>query len=274
MLNAGYILQWKGKWKRGKKLPLFLSAETSEQIRLGNLNIVFEEKDRSDLLISYNKLKKYRKARDDRFEGELKRNRIYYIVMRVLSTETPNRNYRYSGLSITDIMNARYDGHAFYFLRLEDDKRLVEECLSILERENIVKKTKIPSEDEPRYELVDPRWKSFATECSQLLENAIMMNLHLKWQNLRPPRPQERIYYEWCWGHRNADGHLNRVYQDYKRNKKIASKRDRQQIKELIEDLDYNIIDNSACICDCIVLNLHSIAANLSSFFFCSSSTS
>jgi hypothetical protein len=241
MLKAGYILQWKDKWKRGKKLPLFLSTETSEQIRLGSLNIIFEEKDRSDLLTSYNKLKKYRKTREDRFESELKRSRIYYIVMRVLSIETPYRNYRYPGLSITDIMNARYDGHAFCFLRLEEDKELVQECLNNLERENIVKEIKTPSEDESRYELVDLRWKSFVTECSQLLEDAVMMNFHLKWQNLRPPRPQERIYYEWCWGHRNADGHLNRVYQDYKRNKEIASKRDKQQIKELIEDLDYNI---------------------------------
>ncbi|MGH9974258.1 MAG: hypothetical protein ACRD8Z_00255, partial [Nitrososphaeraceae archaeon] len=242
MLDANYIFAAnRGDWKLGKKLSLCLSPETSEQIRLGNLVIKFDEREQSGISTSYTKLTKYHKAEEDRSESELKRSRIYYIVMRVLSIEVPNRHYKLPSFSVADIMNSRYDGHSFYFLRLEDDIQLVEECLRNLKREKIVREIKIPSQNEPCYELVDLRWKLFVTECSQLLEDSVMTNLHLKWANLRPPSPQERIYYEICWGDGHANGHLNRVYLDYKRNKEIASKRDKQQIKELIEDLDYNI---------------------------------
>lgn len=88
LLNAGYIFHKKEEWKRGKKLPLFLSNKTHEQLRLGNLTIEFKEK-YSNLLNSYKKLKKRDKLIEDRFKSETKRNRIYYIIMRVLSIETP-----------------------------------------------------------------------------------------------------------------------------------------------------------------------------------------
>lgn len=122
LLKAGYIFHEKEEWKQGKKLTLFLSNRTRQQLRLGNFNIEFDEENFS-LLSSYKKLKKHHKPIDDRFKSELKRNRIYYIILRVLSIEAPNKNYRYPGLSIADIINARYDGHAFYYLRLEDDKK-------------------------------------------------------------------------------------------------------------------------------------------------------
>ncbi|MGH9976262.1 MAG: hypothetical protein ACRD8Z_10570, partial [Nitrososphaeraceae archaeon] len=183
MLKAGYICHKKDKWVRGKKLPLFLANKTREQLRLDNLNIEFQEEEHSNLLNSYKKLKKRNESIEDRSKSELKRNRIYYIIMRALSIETPNKHYSYLGLSITDIINARYDGHAFYFLRLEDEKHLVEECISNLKEERIVKETTLPSQDESRYELIDPRWKSFVTECAQLLEDSLLMHLHLKWKN-------------------------------------------------------------------------------------------
>ncbi|MGH9976962.1 MAG: hypothetical protein ACRD8Z_14170, partial [Nitrososphaeraceae archaeon] len=96
LLNAGYIFYKKEQWKRGKKLPLYLSKKTRQQLRLGNLNIEFKE-ERPNVLISYKKLKKHHKSIEDRSKSELKRNRIYYIIMRALSIETPNKNYRYAG---------------------------------------------------------------------------------------------------------------------------------------------------------------------------------
>jgi hypothetical protein len=240
LLEARYIFEKKDEWIRGKKSPLLLSNKTREQLRLDNLNIEFKE-DHPNLLNSYKKLKKQRMSKEDRFKSELKRNRIYYIIMRALSIETPNRFYKYPGLSISDIINARYDGHAFYFLRLEDDKELVQECLNSLIRERIVSEIKIPSEDVTRYKLVDLRWKSFVTDCSHLLEDTITMELHLKWQNLRRPRPLERIYYESCWGDRSANGHLIRVYQNYQGNEEKSSDRYRQEIEDLLYDIDCNL---------------------------------
>ncbi len=240
LLNAGYIFHKKEEWKRGKKLPLYLSNKTREQLRLGNLNIEFKE-EHSTLLNSYKKLKKRRKSIEDRFKSELKRNRIYYIIMRILSIETPNKHYRNPGLSIADIINARYDGHAFYFLQLEDDKEMVQDCLNNLKREKIVREIRIPAEDESRYKLVDLKWKSFVLHCSQLLEDTVMMELHLKWQNLRRPRPLERIYYESCWGDRDANVHLIRVNQNFRENEEKSNDRHKQEIKDLLYNIDYNL---------------------------------
>ena len=114
LLDEGYISEKKDGWKRGKKLPLFISNKTHEQLKLGNLNIKFNE-EYSSLQNSYKKLKKRVKSIEDRFKTELKRNMIYYIIMRVLSIEPPNKNYRHHRLSITDILNARYDGHTQNF---------------------------------------------------------------------------------------------------------------------------------------------------------------
>ena len=161
--------------------------------------------------------------------------------MRILSIETPNKNYRYPSLSITDIINARYDGHAFYYLRLEDDKEMVRECLNNLKREKIVSEIRIPLGIEPCYKLADLRWKSLVTDCFQLLEDTVMMELHLKWQNLRRPRPVERIYYESCWGDRNANGHLIRVVQNFEGNEKKSSAHYRQEIEDLLYSIDCNL---------------------------------
>lgn len=240
LLNAGYIFHEKEERKQGTKFPLFLTRETHEQLRLDNLIIEFNE-EYSSLLNSYKKLKKHNKSNEDRFISELKRNRIYYIIMRVLSIETPNKNYRYPGLSIADIINARYDGHAFYFLRLEDNKEMIQVCLNNLIKENIVSEVKIPVSGEPRYELIDLRWKSFVTDCSQLLEDTVMMELHLKWQNLKRPRPLERIYYESCWGDINANGHLIRIYQNFEGNEKKSSVEYRQEIEDLLYSIDCNL---------------------------------
>ncbi len=240
LLDEGYISEKRGKWKRGKKLPLFLSNKTHEQLRLGNLNIEFNE-ECSSLQNSYKKLKKRAKSSEERFKTELKRNRIYYTIMRVLSIETPNKNYRYPGLSIADITNARYDGHAFYYLRLEDDKEMIQECLNNLIREKIVSKIRELSRNGPRYKLVDLRWKSFVTDCSQLLENTVMMELHLKWQNLKRPRPLERIYYESGWGDINANRHLIRIYQNFEENEKKSSAEYRQEIEDLLYSIDRNL---------------------------------
>lgn len=118
---------------------------------------------------------------------------------------------------------------------------MIQECLSNLIKENIVNKFKIPISGEPCYALIDLRWKSFVTDCSQLLEDTVMMYLHLKWQNLRRPRPQERIYYESCWGDRNANGHLIRVNQNFEGNEKKSSTKYRQEIEDYLYSIDYNL---------------------------------
>ena len=68
-----------------------------------------------------------------------------------------------------------------------------------------------------------------------------MMELHLKWQNLRRPMPRERIYYESCWSDRNANRHLISVVQNFELNQKKSSNRYRQEIEELLYDIDCNL---------------------------------
>lgn len=240
LIEAGYIVEKKDEWKRGKKSPLLLTNKTREQLRLSNLSIEFKQREHPQLN-SYTKLKRFHNTKEDRFKSELKRNRIYYIIMRVLSIETPNKHYRYSGLSITDITNARYDGHAFYSLRLEYDREMIQECLNNLKREIIVSEIKIPVDGESRYKLVDLRWKSFVTECAQLLEDSVLMRLHIKWKNLRPCSSQERIWYESCWGDRDVNGHLISVYKHYKENQEKSNEQYKEQILDLTMHLDYNI---------------------------------
>ena len=63
-----------------------------------------------------------------------------------------------------------------------------------------------------------------------------MMELYLKWQNLRPPRPLERIYYESCWDDRDANGHLIRVYQNFRDNEEKSNDKHKQEI----DNIDYN----------------------------------
>jgi len=64
------------------------------------------------------------------------------------------------------------------------------------------------------------------------------MDLHLKWQNLRLPRPQERIYYESCWGDRNANGHLIRVYQNFEGNEIKSVVGYKQEIEDILYSID------------------------------------
>lgn len=119
--------------------------------------------------------------------------------MRVMAIETPNRCYKYPGVSVTDILNARYDGHAFYYLRLQDYRPLVEECITYLLKLNIIKQISvIPMHEEPRYEFVETIYKEFVNDVSEQLEYDIMLRLHMVLQGLRPPTPQDRLYFERC----------------------------------------------------------------------------
>jgi hypothetical protein len=69
-----------------------------------------------------------------------------------------------------------------------------------------------------------------------------MLRLNLVWKNLRPPTAQERLYFEWCWGRRDANGKLNRVYEIFKVNKANPD-HNRKEWKDLIGNLDCNISD-------------------------------
>ena len=251
LLKANYLIyNHDGKdWKRGEKLPLCLTSTTSEQMRLNSLVIQYKEnnEDRHEkTLKSYRKLKgQYQQTIErQRAEIELRRRMIYYIIFRVMSIKTPNRHYKYPGVSVTDIINARYDGHAFYFLRLEEDRSTVEECIRNLQREDIVREIKIDAEQESRYTLIEPIWKGFVKDCSELLEDIIMLRLHVIWQNIRKPTPMERLYDEYCWGERTVNGRMNRVCETLEENRKncIGKKHLEEQAKQLIESLDYNIV--------------------------------
>ncbi len=247
MLGAGYIFkeeQNEKDWKRGKKLPLCLSPEIRDQIKLRNMIIRYDYDNR--LHSSYSKFKKQRKREEERIETELKRGAIYYIIMRVMSIETPYNYYKPPGFSITDIINGRLDGHAFWYLNLDKRRVLIQECIKNLRKENIVKSLVLADNDEPRYELTDPIWKNFVIDCEELLENSIMHRLHLVWYSRRP-RPEERSYYELCWGEKETDVHMNWIYNyddEEKHKKRLVKTQHRsddgkdEKVMHLLKSLD------------------------------------
>lgn len=55
LIEAGYIVEKKDEWKRGKKSPLLLTNKTREQLRLSNLSIEFKQREHPQLN-SYTKL--------------------------------------------------------------------------------------------------------------------------------------------------------------------------------------------------------------------------
>jgi hypothetical protein len=253
LLNHKYVYELTEDWKRGQKLPLALTSTTNEQIRLKTLVIQYKEdnKEREDKKLrsrSYLKLKKEYQQIESRSEIELKRRMIYYIIFRVMSIETPNRSYKHPGISVTDIMNARYDGHAFYYLRLEEDVLTVQECIRKLQDENIIREIKIDGE-ECRYILIEPIWKDFVKDCSMILEHDIMLRLFIVWQNIRKPTPMERLYQEYCWGKRSANGRMNRVCKALEENREkhnvVRPRSDiKERAKQYINSLDYNIVQD------------------------------
>jgi hypothetical protein len=250
MLKGDYISTKKiESWKRGKKKFFVLDPSTEEQIQLNTLLISYEERDKTRqerTLQSYHKLKKREQIVEASSQLELRRKKIYYIIMRVMSIRKPNRYYKFHGVSVRDILKARYDGYAFYYLKLEDYRPLVEECITYLLKLNIIKQiSSIPTHEEPRYEFVETIYKEFVNDVSERLENDIRLRLHLVWQNLRPPTPQDRIYFERCWGLKAANKNLNRVYnilQKKKRNLNHNSKNKKEE-KDFIKILDCNIVD-------------------------------
>ena len=202
---------------------------------------------------SYSKFKKHRKQEEERLEAELKRSVIYYIIIRVMSIETPHKYPRLPGFSITDIIKGRLDGHAFSFLNLDKYRALVEDCIKKLQKENIVKGTELSVREEPRYEVTDPMWKDFVIDCEELLENTIMHRLHLVWNNIRRPNLKERANYELCWGEKHTDRHMGSIYNnafEKKHNKmpkktKCRSKRrseDEDEVTRLLRLLDNVIV--------------------------------
>jgi hypothetical protein len=157
-------------------------------------------------------------------------------------------SYKHPGVSVTDIINARYDGHAFYYARLEDDVSTVQECIKKLQDENIIREIKIDGE-ECRYILVEPLWEDFVKDCSTFLEHDIMLRLFIVWQNIRKPTPMERLYQEYCWGKRSADGRIKRVCKALEGNREkqnlVRSNYDiKERAKHHINLLDYNLVQD------------------------------
>jgi hypothetical protein len=243
LLEYNFLYSMKEDWRRGQKLPICLTATTLEQMRLQTLVIRYDEnKDNEDKnLDSYLKLKKKRQIQSIA-EIEQKRRMIYLVIFSVLSIETPNRHYRYPGLSVKDITSAHIDGHPFHYLRLQEDRPIVEECVKKLLDEKILIKTIVDGE-EPIYSLAEPIWKQFVKECTETFENVVTLRLHIIWQNIRKPASEERLYLEYIRGQRTTDLRMKKVCEilesDRKRRGKKFLKKDKTKV---IESIDYNIV--------------------------------
>jgi hypothetical protein len=210
-------------------------------VRLNTLTIQYPQitrKEEIKNIHSYTKLKKRSKKTENIWRTELRHKRICYLIICIAAYDTPNKSYNYPGISVTDVLSARYDGHAFWYLRLENNGSMIEKCFNSLLKLGVVTRIKTP-QNESRYKLVDPDWKEFIESCLVLLEGAIMNWLHLIWSNIRPPTPTERLYYESCWGKRNADFHLRTVYSDSKKDN--PGRLNKTNSKGLLDMLSINI---------------------------------
>jgi hypothetical protein len=144
---------------------------------------------------------------------------------------------------VSDIINERKYGHAFHYLRLEDYRTLVEECVKCLLKLNIIKEVNgMPEQEETRYEFVETLWKEFIKEISDLFDGDIRIRLILLWKHLRPPTAQDRLHFEWCWGP-NANGTLIDVYNIFQVNMKKKLDHNKKYWKNLVGDFDCNIVD-------------------------------
>ena len=75
--------------------------------------------------------------------------------------------------------------HAFYYLRLEECRYLVEDCVQNLLKLNVIREVRgIPKHEEPRYEFVETMWKFLVNDVSDIIENNIVLRLNLicKWK--------------------------------------------------------------------------------------------
>ena len=246
MLIGEYISERNDEWKRGKTLPLSLTPTTSEEVDFNSLvirypvNVQSKEK---KILQSYHKLMKKGLMTEKHFKSQLMRSKIYYLVFCVLSIKAPTRHLTYPGVSVTDIISERKYGHAFHYLRLEDYRTLVEECVKNLLKLNIIKKVNYLSEqEETRFEFVETLWKDFIKDISNLLDGDIRIRLILVWKHLRRPTAQDRLHFEWCWG-QNANGKLIDVCDIFRVNMKKKLDHNKKYWKNLIGDFDCNIVD-------------------------------
>jgi hypothetical protein len=240
LLKYNFLYLPRENWRRGQRLPICLTSTTLEQIRLQTLVIRYDEnKDNEDNnLDSYLKLKKHQKQ--SIAEIEQKRRMIYYIIFTVLSIETPNRHYGHPGLSVKDIISAHIYGHPFHYLKLEEDRSTVEECIKKLLGEKILIKTVVDGE-EPRYSIAEPIWKEFVKECTKTFESVVTLRLHIIWQNIRKAKPEERLYLEYIMGQRTTDLRMKNVCTILESNRKSLGKKLLKDKTKVIESIDYNI---------------------------------
>jgi hypothetical protein len=113
-------------WKRGQRLPLCLTFQTRQDIRLDAL-ITYDYDEIRRLRgkklksPSYSKLKKIKKKTVE--TPQERREKAYYLMICIASLKTPlpykdDRYDLYPGVSVTDILGARYGGYDFFMLIL------------------------------------------------------------------------------------------------------------------------------------------------------------
>jgi hypothetical protein len=165
------------------------------------------------------------------------------ICIASLKTPLPygDDNYDlYPGVSVTDILGARYGGYAFLHADLNEE--MILQSFKLLEKEKVVKEI-IADNGKVRYDIIEPSLKDFVKDCLDLFNGAIMFRFYIIWKGIRPPSPEERQYCEFHWGEKITDQRFIHVYQILRANKQNKT-HDKKESKYHIECFDNSIYEH------------------------------
>jgi hypothetical protein len=169
-------------------------------------------------------------------------------MINIASLKTPlpykDDNYDlYPGVSVTDILGARYGGYAF--LHIDLNREMIEESFRFLEKEKVVKEIMV-NNGEIRYDIIEPLLKEFVKDCLDLFNGAVMFRFNICWHCIRPPSPEERQYCELHWGKKITDQrfiHVSQILRANKQNKTQNIKEAKYRI-ECFDNSIYEYIEN------------------------------
>jgi hypothetical protein len=233
MRKSNYITSQNSEyWKRGQRLFLYLAPQTRQDIRLDTLKITYNYDEirrlrkKKNGSPSYAELKKINKNTVKTLQEW--REKAYYLMICIASLKTPlpykDDNYDlYHGVSVTDILGARYGGYAF--LHVDLNKEMILQSFKLLEKEKVVKEI-IVDNGEVRYDIIEQSLKDFVKDCLDLFNGAIMFRFYITWKGIRPPSPEERQYCELHWGKKITDQrfiHVSQILRANKQNSPIFS---------------------------------------------------
>ena len=229
----------RAEYIRGKKIPLHLTHETRQEIRLGTFYV--------NTLDNYHKNMSRKKEKEESKQVRLKK--AYQLLLVVASIRFPlpfcDDDYlKFPGITVRDILGAYRSGFAFGHIAFS--KTMVKESFRLLNKENLIKPV-LTFNGETRFDIVEKSLKEFVEECLKIYNGAVMFRLFITWQNIRRPTMEERKWCESSWGKEQTDSIFRNVCETLFSWRKEADKeeklRRRRESKKKIKCMDGNLFD-------------------------------